>query len=107
MSEEKHTNTPTMIVSDPPAWQRALYMILFGVIGYAIILFVFFLAVVQFILVVINGQKNENLSQLASRINSYLKQILDFLSFAIDQVPFPFSPLPKNEPDGSSNDWEK
>ena len=96
-----------MIVSDPPAWQRALYMILFGVIGYAIVLFVFFLAIVQFILVVINGEKNENLCQLASRINSYLKQILDFLSFATDQVPFPFSPLPKSETHESSDDWEE
>ena len=93
-----------MVFSNPPTWQRALYMILFGIVGYAVLLFVFFLAVVQFILVVINGAKNENLCRLASRINSYLTQILDFLSFTSDSVPFPFSPLPKStEP---MDDWE-
>ena len=85
-----------MVFSNPPTWQRALYMILFGVVAYVVLLFVFFLAVVQFILEVINGAKNENLCRLASRINSYLTQILDFLSFTIDNVPFPFSPLPKS-----------
>ena len=93
-----------MVFSNPPTWQRALYMILFGVVGYAVLLFVFFLAVVQFILVVINGAKNENLCRLASRINSYLTQILDFLSFTTDNVPFPFSSLPK--PSESMDHWE-
>ena len=104
MTEEKHTGTPTMVFSNPPTWQRALYMILFGIVGYAVLLFVFFLAVVQFILVVINGAKNENLCRLASRINSYLTQILDFLSFTTDNVPFPFSPLPK--PSEAMDHWE-
>ena len=80
-------------------------MILFGIVGYAVLLFVFFLAVVQFILVVINGAKNENLCRLASRINSYLTQILDFLSFTTDNVPFPFSPLPK--PSEAMDHWEE
>ena len=79
-------------------------MILFGIVGYAVLLFVFFLAVVQFILVVINGAKNENLCRLASRINSYLMQILDFLSFTTDNVPLPFSPLPK--PSEAMDHWE-
>ena len=96
MSDQKYKSVPTMIVSNPPAWQRALYMVLFGLIAYVALLFVYFLSVVQFILTILNGQKNDHLRHLASRINAYLKQILQFLSFEIDTVPFPFSALPES-----------
>jgi len=93
-----------MIVSNPPAWQRALYMVLFGLITYVTLLFVYFLSVVQFILTIINGQKNDNLRYFASRINAYLTQVLQFLSFEIDTVPFPFSALPgSDEEDQAEN----
>ena len=86
-----------MIVTNPPAWQRALYMVLFGLIAYVTLFFVYFLSVVQFILAIINGQKNDNLRHFASRINAYLTQVLQFLSFEVDTVPFPFSALPGSD----------
>ena len=104
MPENKSTNAPTMIVSNPPAWQRALYMVLFGLIAYVALLFVYFLSVAQFILTIINGQKNDNLCHFASRINAYLRQVLQFLSFEVDTVPFPFSALPEsNQEDQTHN----
>ncbi len=93
-----------MIVINPPAWQRALYMVLFGLIAYVALLFVYFLSVAQFILTIINGQKNDNLCHFASRINAYLRQVLQFLSFEVDTVPFPFSALPEsNQEDQTHN----
>ena len=93
-----------MIVTNPPAWQRALYMVLFGLIAYVALLFVYFLSVAQFILTIINGQKNDNLCHFASRINAYLRQVLQFLSFEVATVPFPFSALPEsNQEDQTHN----
>ena len=93
-----------MIVINPPAWQRALYMVLFGLIAYVALLFVYFLSVAQFILTIINGQKNDNLCHFASRINAYLRQVLQFLSFEVDTVPFPFSALPDCDQENQTHD---
>ena len=79
-------------------------MVLFGLIAYVALLFVYFLSVAQFILTIINGQKNDNLCHFASRINAYLRQLLQFLSFEVDTVPFPFSALPEsNQEDQAHN----
>ena len=79
-------------------------MVLFGLIAYVALLFVYFLSVAQFILTIINGQKNDNLCHFASRINAYLRQVLQFLSFEVDTVPFPFSALPEpNQEDQTHN----
>ena len=79
-------------------------MVLFGLIAYVALLFVYFLSVTQFILTIINGQKNDNLCHFASRINAYLRQVLQFLSFEVDTVPFPFSALPEsNQEDQTHN----
>ena len=86
-----------MITIDPPSWQRALYMILFAIIAYIILWFVFFLALVQFLLVIINNTENEHLCQFTTRLNAYFGEILGFLSYTRDEVPFPFSPLPHSE----------
>ena len=72
-------------------------MVLFGLTAYVALLFVYFLSVVQFILAIINGQRNNNLRYFASRINTYLTQVLQFLSFEVDTVPFPFSALPESD----------
>ena len=55
--------------------------------------FVFFLAFEQFLLATINDSENDNLRQFTTRINTYFGEILDFLTYARDEVPFPFSPL--------------
>ena len=86
-----------MITIDPPFWQRALFMILFAIIAYIILWFVFFLALVQFLLVIINNTENEHLRQFATRLHAYFGEILGFLSYTQDEVPFPFSPLPRTE----------
>ena len=84
-----------MITDDPPSWQRALYMILFAIIAYVTLWFVFFLAFVQFLLVIVNSAENEHLRQFAARLNAYFAEILGFLAYTRHKVPFPFSPLPQ------------
>ena len=95
MASNRRKAKPTMITVDPPHWQRALYMVLFAIIAYIILWFLLFLALVQFLLVIINDTENDNLCQFTTRLNAYLLEILAFLSFAKAEVPFPFSPLPR------------
>ena len=90
-------NRPIMVTVNPPAWQRALYMVLFAIISYILLWFVFFLAFVQFLLTTINDSENDNLRQFTTRINTYFGEILDFLTYGRDEVPFPFSPLGRSK----------
>tara|TARA_B100000929_G_C15184550_1_gene309956 strand:+ start:203 stop:469 length:267 start_codon:yes stop_codon:yes gene_type:complete len=83
-----------MITDNPPSWQRALYMILFAIIAYIVLWFVFFLALMQFLLATINGTENEHLQHFTARVNAYFGEILGFLAYTQNEVPFPFSPLP-------------
>ena len=74
-------------------WMRLLYMAVFAIIGYAVFWLIVFLAVVQFGLALLTGQPNENLKDFAAKLDAYLKSVTDFLGYATDTVPFPFSPL--------------
>ena len=74
-------------------WMRLLYMVVFAIIGYAVYWLIVFLAVVQFGLALLTGHPNENLKDFAAKLDAYLKSVTDFLGYASDVVPFPFSPL--------------
>jgi hypothetical protein len=80
-------------VSPTDRWMRLLYMVIFAIIGYAVYWLVVFLAVVQFGLTLLTGHPNENLKDFAAKLDAYLKSVTDFLGYATDIVPFPFSPL--------------
>jgi len=74
-------------------WMRLLYMVVFAIIGYVAYWLILFLAAVQFGLTLLTGQPNENLKDFAAKLDAYLKSVTDFLGYASDTVPFPFSPL--------------
>ena len=69
-------------------------MIFFAIIAYIVLWFVFFLALMQFLLVTINSTENEHLQHFTARVNAYFGEILAFLGYTRSKVPFPFSPLP-------------
>ncbi len=82
-------------------WFRGLYMLLFLVILGLVKSVVFFLAVIQFILVAANKTANEPLRNFGQGLSTYLYNITQFLVFNTDNKPFPFedwiSEPPKSE----------
>lgn len=74
-------------------WMRLLYMVVFAIIGYVVYWLIVFLAAVQFGLTLLTGQPNANLKDFAGKLDAYLKGVTDFIGYAGDTVPFPFSPL--------------
>ncbi len=81
------------IVSHSDRWMRLLYMVVFAIIGYVVYWLILFLAAVQFGLALLTGQPNANLKDFSGKLNGYLKTVTDFVGYASDTVPFPFSPL--------------
>lgn len=86
------SNTPTS-VPQRNLWLRALLMLLMGIGFQLAATLLGVLAVVQFVLALVNTP-NARLSQFGRSLGQYLRQIADFVGFATEEVPFPFSDWP-------------
>ncbi|MFC3050934.1 DUF4389 domain-containing protein [Kordiimonas pumila] len=76
--------------------KRGLFMFVFGVIGHVVMLFTLFMALLQFCVALILDKPNENLTNGINIAGNYIKEVLEFLSFKTEELPFPFGrDLPK------------
>lgn len=80
-------------------WERALYMVLFGFVGYFTFWVVVLIAIVQFIVTLVSKEPNEDLRSFSRNLAEYLKQITAWLGYVSDEKPCPFSPFPKVDPE--------
>lgn len=83
--------------SDSKVWERGLYMVLFGFVGYFAFMGVLVLAIVQFLFKLLSGEENQEILKFNRSLATYLKQISDFLGFVSDEKPCPFSPFPSGD----------
>ncbi|AUI69454.1 DUF4389 domain-containing protein [Beggiatoa leptomitoformis] len=78
-------------------WIRGAWMLLF-IIVYEIAAFVIgLLAIVQFVLLLTAGTPHSTLLSFSQRLNAYVYQIINYLIYATEERPFPFSSFPKME----------
>ena len=87
--------------SDTPAvhrnlWIRALIMILMGLAYQLAGTLLFCLALIQFILTLLNDEPNPRLRAFGSSLGRFQGQIANFISFATEVPPFPFTDWPSN-----------
>lgn len=75
-------------------WRRGLWMVVMGLAYQLAGTLLFFLAFVQFVLTLINAAPNPRLTGLGRSLGRYQGQIANFVSFADEQLPFPFSDWP-------------
>ena len=74
---------------------RLLYAIGFAFLAWMVLWIVFVLAVVQFVVLAINGHTNDELKRFSLNLLQYLFELLAFVTFARDNLPFPIGPFPK------------
>lgn len=89
-------SSPKDEVSEP-LWQRLLYMLGFwflGNIGFSIAIL---LGGLQFIVVLLKGDKNEELASFSQNLIRYVWECLAFIVFVKEDKPFPFTPFPRGE----------
>ena len=90
------------------AWVRVILMIAFAVVLYVIIpAIVLVLMLTQTLFVFITGDSNVNLRVLGTALSKYIFEVLQFLSYASDNRPFPFSAFPSVENDDFSFNTEE
>ena len=90
---------PTAVVATPhppfPA-ARLLFSIGYGFIAYCVLHVIFFIAVVQFVMVAVGGRANDELKTFSASLVQYEKDLLAYMTFVTDTQPFPFGPFPKS-----------
>jgi hypothetical protein len=88
------TDSPATPRDKRSIWLRALLMILmvlaFHISGTLLALG----AIVQFALALLSDTPNARLIAFGQSLGLYLSQIADFVSFATEEAPFPFSAWP-------------
>ena len=78
-------------------WVRVLLMILMAMAFYLAGTLLWALAVVQLVLAIVTGGANERLQRFGRSLGRYFRQLTDFLSFASEEAPFPFSDWPSGD----------
>lgn len=87
---------PTVAPTQRNIWLRALLMLLMAVAFQLAAAVLCALAVLQFVLALVSAP-NERLRRFGGSLGRYLGQIAHFVSFANEEVPFPFSDWPGSD----------
>ena len=75
-------------------WLRGFYMLIMTFVFQLAITVMLVVAVIQFVLTLLNGTANDRLVILGGKLGRYLQQISNFLTFASEEKPFPFNDWP-------------
>ncbi|TAJ82645.1 MAG: DUF4389 domain-containing protein [Gallionellaceae bacterium] len=78
-------------------WMRALFMLLMALVLHVSGTVLFVVTVIQFVIVLLNDTPNARLVSFGRSMGIYFRQIVDFLTFATEDIPFPFSEWPAGE----------
>ena len=73
---------------------RVLYMIVFAFVFWILCWTLAVTAVLQLILTLLAGRPNGDLVRFGAGLGAYSRQIIEFLTFMSDRIPFPFSEWP-------------
>ena len=76
----------------PPAADmgaRILYMLLFAVVFWIVCWVLALTALAQLLIRLLSGGVSPELARFGSRLGRYTQQIVEYLTFATDRVPYP------------------
>jgi hypothetical protein len=98
--------TETTSTETPPAkpapqlsgvGERVLYTIVFAVVFWILCWVLVLTAAAQLLLRLLNGRANADLARFGSGLGRYARQVIEYLTFASDEAPFPFRDWPGEE----------
>lgn len=78
-------------------WKRILFMLMFAVIVGFVRILLWAIVLFQVAGVLITGESNPNAKHFGKSLSIYLYEILLFLTFNSEKMPFPFSDWGKSE----------
>ena len=95
MPDTPVSSPPESATSQRNIWMRGLLMVVMALAFQLASTLLGMLAVVQFVLTLVSEKPNARLSTFGRCLGHYLRQIAEFVSFATEDVPFPFSDWPE------------
>ena len=75
-------------------WLRILYMLVFYFVAKLAFMLVVLITILQAITKLVTGHIMESVVEFSQSLNSYILQIINFLTFHTEEKPFPFSDWP-------------
>jgi hypothetical protein len=78
-------------------WVRGVVMLLMALAYQLVSTLLLLVAVIQFVLMLVSDAPNTRLSGLGRSLGRYQSQVANFVSFATEEAPFPFSDWPSGE----------
>lgn len=75
---------------------RLLYAAGFALIAWFVFWAILILSLIQFVVLAINGHRNDELKEFTFSLVQYLWELLAFIVFVRDEQPFPIGPFPKH-----------
>jgi len=80
---------------EKPGVARALYTLLYLVIGRFISMVLFVIVITQYIYSWLTGAPNENILTFTANMGEYTKQLVSYVGFNTDEKPWPVGDWPK------------
>lgn len=85
-------------ITEKKIWTRALYMLLFAVCYSIAEIILIAIIVFQFLLSLLTRQPNDRLLRLGQSLSTYVYQIMLFMTFNTEYMPYPLGAWPKGYP---------
>ena len=76
-------------------WMRLVYMILFAVVFGVAEMVVAFVVLAQFAFKLFGGEANPRLAEFGDGLAQYFRQIIAYLTFHTEDMPYPVAPWPQ------------
>lgn len=73
---------------------RLIFMLLMALAFHVCGTVLTIIVIIQLVMVLLNDAPNARLLSFGRSLGNYLRQIVDYLTFASEEVPFPFSDWP-------------
>lgn len=78
-------------------WMRGLFMLLMALALHVSGTVLFIISLIQFVIMLLNDTPNERLVKFGRSLARYFQQIANFLTFATEEMPFPFNDWPTGD----------
>ncbi|HUN25800.1 MAG TPA: DUF4389 domain-containing protein [Steroidobacteraceae bacterium] len=91
-----HGPSSALVPSSRPSLAiRVIYMIVFGLVFWILCWTLAIAALAQLVLTALAGRSNPELLRFGVGLASYARQIIEFLTFVSERIPYPFSDWPR------------
>ncbi len=87
--------TPSSAPHPPYPWVRLAYSAVFAIVAWLLFWGIVILAALQFITTAVAGTPNAELKNISQGAVRCMRQLLDYIVFAREELPFPFAPFPQ------------